>query len=127
MAKIKVKVYACRCCEAISTNPIDFLETAIDEGSLWSFEDWIAEEYGSCGVVDVVADFADEGKSAAEVLAHLRDEYNQQMLNDLLKLFEDDRESDWYYDEIELDVSLVGVGVNHALICTDTETLMVKG
>ena len=127
MAKIKVKVYACKCCEMISTNPMDFLETAVDEGSLWSFEDWIAEEYGSCGVVDVVADFADEGKSAAEVLAHLRDEYNQQMLTDLLKLFEDNGDSDWYYDEIELDVSLIGAGVNHALICTDTETHMVKG
>ena len=127
MAKIKVKVYACRCCEMISTNPMDFLETAVDEGSLWEFESWIAEEYGSGGVVDVVTDFADEGKSAAEVLAHLREEYNQQMLTDLLNLFEDDRESDWYYDEIELDVSLVGAGVNHALICTETETHMVKG
>ena len=126
MAKIKVRVYACSYCEAISTNPIDFLDTAIEEGSLWRFEDWIAEGYGSCGVLDIVADYADEGKSAAEVLAYLRKEYNQQMLNDLLKLFENDRERDWYYDEIKLDVSLVGTGANHAIVCTDTETHVVK-
>ena len=127
MAKIKVKVYACKYCEKISTNPLDFLDIAVEEGPIKDFDGWVAEEYDPFSLFEVAMEFASEGKSAADMVAHLRDSYKEQMAAELIKLFENSRQDDWYYDEVELDVSLIGTGALRALICTETETHMVQG
>lgn len=102
---MKVKVYACRYCELISTNPNDFIGTAIESGDLQSFDDWISHQYYRAEML--VRRFEEalaEGITFKECLDQLHEEYDRDLQKDIILIFEDKYNDDFYCDEIEIAV-----------------------
>lgn len=103
---MKVKVYACRYNELISTNPHDFIGVAIESGDLQSFDDWITYEYSRAeALVERLEEALEEGITLQEVLNQLHEEYDMEMQRQIVLAFEDAYCDDFYCDEIEIAVS----------------------
>ena len=103
---MKVKIYACRYCTLISTNPCDFIGVAIENGDLQSFNDWTDYQYR--GVGDLIEEFEDalaEGATLKECLDKLRKDYDNDLQKDIVLLFEDEYSDDFFCNEIEIAVS----------------------
>lgn len=103
---MKVKVYACRYCELISTNPCDFISTAIESGDLPNFDEWVTHQYYKAGMLmERFEDALAEGITLQECLDQLREDHKRDLQNDIVLLFEDKYNSDFYCDEIEIAVN----------------------
>ena len=103
---MKVKVYACRYCELISTNPHDFIGTAIESGDLQSFDDWVTRQYYRAEMlVERFEEALAEGVTLKECLDQLHEDYDRDLQKDIVILFEDKYNDDFFCDEIEIAVS----------------------
>lgn len=103
---MKVKVYACRYCELISTNPHDFIGTAIESGDLQNFDEWVTHQYYKAGMLmERFEDALAEGITLKECLEQLHEEHDRDLQNDIVLLFEDKYNDDFFCDEIEIAVS----------------------
>ena len=103
---MKVKVYACRSCELISTNPCDFIGIAIDNGDLLEFDDWVTHQYVKAGLlVESLEDALDYDITLQEFLNQLHKNYDSDMQKDIALLFEDVFCDEYYCSEIEIAVN----------------------
>ena len=103
---MKVKVYACRYCNLISTNPCDFIGIAIDNGDLQSFDDWVTHQYYRADMlVESLEDALDYDITLREFLNQLHENYDSDMQKDIVLLFEDAFCDDFYCSEIEIAVN----------------------
>lgn len=110
MATIKIKVYACRYCELISADPKKFIPTAVDSGDLPSMEDFLTQQFSITNLYDYFEELARDGRSCAEALAQLEDDYEAYLCDSVVELFNDRHNEDFWCDEIELEVGGVGFG-----------------
>ena len=97
-----VKVYASVRTSTISAHIEDFLQVAIDEGDIESFESWLANEYDAPTLFDFFEEYSI--MSAEKVCKGLREKYHQDALERLIDFFECGNE--YWYDEIEIDVDV---------------------
>lgn len=104
MTTIKIKVYACRYCEMISADPKKFISTAVDSGDLPSMEDFLIQQFSITNLYDYFEELARDGRSCAEALAQLEDDYEAYLCESVVELFNDKYNADFWCDEIELEV-----------------------
>lgn len=103
---MKVKVYACRYCELISTNPHDFIGIAIENGDLLNFDEWVTHQYYKAEMLmERFEDALTEGITLKKCLDQLHEEHDRDLQNDIVILFEDKYNDDFYCDEIEIAVN----------------------
>lgn len=103
---MKVKVYACRYCDLISTNPCDFIGTAIESGDLQNFDEWVSYQYVKAGTLtERFEDALVEGITLKECLDQLHEEHDRDLQKDIISVFEDPYHDDFYYNEIEIAVT----------------------
>ena len=103
---MKVKVYTCRYCELISTNPHDFIGIAIESGDLPSFDAWITHQYYRAEMlIKRFEDALAEGITLKECLYQLHEDYDRDLQKDIVILFEDKYNDDFFCDEIEIAVN----------------------
>ena len=104
MTTIKIPVYACRYCEMISADPKKFIPTAVESGDLPSMQDFLEQQFIINDLYDYLDGMAHEGRSCAEALAQLQDEYDKYLCESVVELFNDIDNHDFWCDEIELGV-----------------------
>ena len=104
MATIKIKVYACRYCEMISADPKKFIPTAIDSGDLPSMRDFLEQYFAINDIHDYLINMTYDGRSCAEVLAQLEEEYDKYLCESIIELFNNRYNDNFWCDEIELEV-----------------------
>ena len=97
-----VKVYASVRTSTISAHMEDFLQVAIDEGDIESFESWLADEFDSSSLFDYFEEYPT--MSTGKVCKELRERYRKESLERLTDLFECG--TDYWYDEIEINVDV---------------------
>ena len=103
---MKIKVYACRYNELISTNPHDFIGVALDNCDLLGFYDWVNNQYGRADMlVECLEEALEEGVTLQEFLNQLHEDYDRDMHKDIALLFEDAFCDDFYCSEIEIAVN----------------------
>lgn len=103
---MKVKVYACRYCDLISTNPNDFIGIALDNEYLLEFNNWVANEYRIAeALVERLEEALEEGITLQEFLDQLHEKYNKDIQSDIVRLFEDVFCDEFYCSEIEIAVN----------------------
>ena len=110
MTTIKIKVYACRYCELISADPKKFIPTAVDSGDLPSMQDFLKQQFSIDDLYDCLEELACDGRSCAEALAQLQQDYDAYLCHSVVELFDDRYNDDFWCDEIELEVDGVGFG-----------------
>lgn len=97
-----VKVYASVRTSTISAHMEDFLQTAIDEGDIESFESWLEDEFDASTLFDFFEEYPT--MSAEKACKKLRERYHEESLERLTDFFECG--TDYWYDEIEIDVDV---------------------
>lgn len=97
-----VKVYASTHASIISTHMEDFLQTAIDERDIESFESWLENEYDVTTLFDFFVEYP--LKRAGDTCKELRERYHKETFEKLTELFEYGDE--YWCDEIEIDVDV---------------------
>lgn len=103
---MKVKVYACRYNELISTNPHDFIGVALDNGDLLDFGDWVNNQYCLANMlVERLEEALEEGITLQGFFDQLREEYDRDIQKDIILLFEDAFCDEFYCSEIEIAVN----------------------
>lgn len=114
MATIKIKVYACRYREMISADPKKFIPTAVDSGDLPNMQDFLFQQFSIANLHDYLEELALDGRSCAEALAQLQQDYDAYLRKSIVELFNDRHNYDFWCDEIELEVdgSIVIEAVN---------------
>ena len=103
---MKVKVYACRYNELISTNPHDFIGGALDNGDLPEFGVWVNNQYCLADMlVECLEEALEEGITLQEFFDQLHEDYDRDLQKDIVILFEDKYNDDFFCDEIEIAVN----------------------
>jgi hypothetical protein len=103
---MKVKVYACRYCDLISTNPHDFIGIALDNSDLLEFGDWVNNQYHRADMlVECLEDALDYDITLRDFLGQLHEVYDRDMQKDIVTLFEDASCDEFYCSEIEIAVN----------------------
>lgn len=103
-----VKVYASTYCSKISTDVNDFVDAAIEVGDLHDIDTWITSEYDVENLCDLIADYAGQNKTCKELLAFLREGYEDYVKEQMEYLFAGPFDEYWT-DTIEVKVE---VGAN---------------
>lgn len=105
MMKAKVKIYACSYTDRLATNPLEFVDIAIDEGVVCNFENYIADEYTAKELIDYFSN-NDSSMTIGEALAILHNDYNKYLEEEMEELF-DSCDRNWWWDEVEVEVKAV--------------------
>lgn len=100
-----VKVYASTYCSKISANINDFVDTAIEAGDLRDFDDWITSERTADDLCDLIADYAGQNKTCKELLAFLREDYEDYIKEQMEYLFTGSFD-EYLMDTIEVEVEI---------------------
>lgn len=100
-----VKVYASSYCSRISTNINDFVDAAIEREDLLDFDDWITSERNTDDLCDLITDYAGQNKTCKELLAFLREDYEDYAREQLEFLFTC-RPDEYWTDTIEVKVEV---------------------
>ena len=120
--KIKVRVYACRHTDIISTNPNDFIPVAIEENDLYSFTEFMKDEYFGGLLIERFELGETEEKTCHEVLEELRAEYDQHLEKEIKHLFTHCTDCYWCNDiEINVDNALLELNENCTFISRAVE------
>lgn len=104
MTTIKIPVYACRYCELVSADPKKFIATAVESDDLPSMQDFLIQQFTVTNLYDYLEELALDGRSCADVLAQLQDDYDKYLCESVVELFNDIYNHDFWCDEIELKV-----------------------
>ena len=97
-----IKVYASARTSTISAHMEDFLQVAIDEGDIESFESWLEDEFDTSTLFDFFEEYPT--MPTEKVCKELRERYRKESLELLTDLF--DCGSDYWYDTIEVEVEV---------------------
>ena len=99
------KVYASSYGSRISANINDFADEAIGAGDLLDFDDWITSERDTDDLCDLITDYAGQDKTCKELLAFLREDYEDYAREQLEFLFTC-RPDEYWTDTIEVEVEV---------------------
>lgn len=103
MATFKIKVYACRYCELIFADPKKFIPTAVESGDLPSMQDFLKQQFSANDLYDYFEELALDGRSCAEALAQLQQDYEAYLEESVVELFNDKYNNDFWCNEIEVE------------------------
>lgn len=100
-----LKVYASSYCSRISTDVNDFVDAAIEADDLLDFDNWVASERDTDDLCDLISDYAGQNKTCKELLASLREDYEDYAREQLEFLFTC-RPDEYWMDTIEVKVEV---------------------
>lgn len=103
-----VKVYASTYCSKISTDVNDFVDLAIEAGDLCDFDDWITSERTADDLCDLIADYAGQNKTCKELLAFLREDY-EDYVREQMEYFFTCRPDEYWTDTIKVEIEIGAV------------------